>query len=100
MLKPDQEPSLLAPELDDTPTDLRDRVGRAIYEKPGTDADWSSLSEERREPWRKDADRVIPLIAADYAAIVAEKLRAQEACQLLGAMVAALERKANEIACR
>jgi hypothetical protein len=60
---------------------LRDRVGRAIYEEPGTDADWYLLSEERREPWRKDADRVIAIVAADYAAVVAERNRAQRACE-------------------
>lgn len=69
---------------------LRDRVGRALYEEPGGNADWSSLSEERREPWRKDADRVIPIIAADYAAVVAEKRRAQEACELMGKRMAEL----------
>ena len=71
--------------------ELRDRVGRAIYEEPGTDADWSSLPDDRREQWRRDAARVIPLIAADYAAIVAEKRRAQEACELMGARIAELE---------
>lgn len=57
---------------------LRDLVGRALYEKPGGNRDWYLLSEERREPWRKDADRIIPIIAADYAAIKAEKDRAQK----------------------
>lgn len=70
---------------------LRDRVGRAIYEEPGTDCDWYQLSEDRREPWRKDADRVIPIIAADYAAVVAEKRRAQEACEAMGMRIAELE---------
>lgn len=51
---------------------LRDRVGRAIYEceeeRGNTDRpDWYSLSEERREPWRKDADRAIEVINADRA---------------------------------
>jgi len=38
---------------------LRDRVGRVLYEEPGKNCDWYKLSEERREPWRKDADRAI-----------------------------------------
>lgn len=37
---------------------LRDRLGRAIYEENSL-SDWYSLSEEWREPWRKDADRVL-----------------------------------------
>ena len=69
---------------------LRDLVGRALYEEPGTDCDWSKLPDERREPWRKDADRVIPIIAADYAAVMAEKRRAQEACELMGATISEL----------
>lgn len=71
---------------------LRDRVGRALYEEPGSNCDWSKLTEDRREPWRKDADRVIPLIAAEYAAVVAEKLRAQEACEQMGARISEMER--------
>ena len=62
---------------------LRDRVGRAIYEKPGSDCDWYSLPEDRREPWRKDADRIIPIVVADYAAIKAERDRAQKTCEQL-----------------
>ena len=49
---------------------LRDRVGRALYEEPGLDRDWYLLSEDRREPWRKDADRLIPIVHQDSAAIV------------------------------
>lgn len=41
---------------------LRDLVGRALYEEPGQNLDWYLLSEERREPWRLDADRVIPIV--------------------------------------
>lgn len=41
---------------------LRDRIGRVLYEEPGHERDWYSLSEERREPWRKDADRVIAVL--------------------------------------
>jgi hypothetical protein len=41
---------------------LRDRVGRALYEEPGKGLDWYALSEERREPWRKDADRVLAIL--------------------------------------
>lgn len=59
---------------------LRDQVGRALYEE-GCGRDWSSLSEERREPWRKDADRIIPIVQQDYAAVVAERDRAQRACE-------------------
>lgn len=46
---------------------LRDIAGRAIYDveeeanNPNR-PDWYSLSEERREPWRKDADRVLRAI--------------------------------------
>jgi hypothetical protein len=44
---------------------LRDRVARALYEEPGHKADWDKLSEERREPWRKDADRIIPIVQSE-----------------------------------
>lgn len=37
---------------------LRDVAGRALYEEDGVRNDWYSLSEKRREPWRRDADRV------------------------------------------
>jgi hypothetical protein len=60
---------------------LRDRVGRAIYEEPGSDCNWYELSDERREPWRRDADRVIPIVQADYGAVTAERDRAQQACE-------------------
>lgn len=72
-------------------TQLRDQVARALYEEPGSGADWLSLSEERRELWRKDADRIIPIISADYAAITAEKFRAQEACTQMGRRIVAME---------
>lgn len=42
---------------------LRDRIGRVLYEEPGLDRNWYELSEERREPWRKDADRVIAILS-------------------------------------
>lgn len=38
---------------------MRDVIGRALYEEPPLDRNWYDLSEERREPWRQDADRVI-----------------------------------------
>ena len=44
---------------------LRDRIGRALYEEPdarGRTPDWYALAEERREPWRQDADRVIAML--------------------------------------
>lgn len=63
---------------------LRDQVGRALYEEPGSNADWYALSEERREPWRRDADRIIPIVHSDYAVVTAERDRAQEACEQLG----------------
>jgi hypothetical protein len=64
---------------------LRDQVGRALYEETATvSPDWSSLSEERREPWRKDADRIIPIVQADYSAVLAERNRAQSACEQMG----------------
>ena len=40
---------------------LRDQIGRALYEEPGHSGDWYELSEDRREPWRLDADRIIPI---------------------------------------
>ena len=40
---------------------LRDQIGRALYEEPGHNGDWYKLSEDRREPWRRDADRIIPI---------------------------------------
>jgi hypothetical protein len=70
---------------------LRDRVGRALYEEPGKNLNWYLLSEEKREPWRKDADRVIPIITADYAAVKAEKNRAHRACEQLGAVIDSME---------
>lgn len=70
---------------------LRERVGRAIFEEPGLEGSWSRMSDDRREPWRKDADRVIPLIAAEYAAVMAEKFRAQQACEQMGARITELE---------
>jgi len=48
---------------------LRDRAGRAIFENTPGKMDWYSLSEERREPWRKDADLVLEM--AGYANLVA-----------------------------
>ena len=41
---------------------LRDIIGRTLYEEPGLDLDWYQLSEDRREPWRKDADRIADVI--------------------------------------
>lgn len=38
---------------------LRDVLGRILYEEGDERNDWYSLSEERREPWRLDADRVL-----------------------------------------
>ena len=38
---------------------LRDIIGRALYEEPPLDRDWDTLSEDQREPWRKDAERVV-----------------------------------------
>ncbi len=43
----------------------RDRVGQAIYEETGLIRPWSGveawdkLPDERKEPWRRDADRAI-----------------------------------------
>lgn len=47
---------------------LRQIVGRAIYEVDeeignATRPDWYSLSMERREPWMRDADRVLRAIS-------------------------------------
>jgi hypothetical protein len=47
---------------------IRDQIGRALYEEPGHDLDWYALSEERREPWRLDADRVIPIAQEHFSA--------------------------------
>jgi len=44
-----------------------------------------------------DADRIIPIIAADYAAVVAEKRRAQEACEAMGMRIAELEALQSDI---
>lgn len=49
---------------------MRDVIGRVLYEEPGISRDWYSLSEERREPWRQDADRIIdvlPIMADHFA---------------------------------
>lgn len=40
-------------------TAILDRVGRALYEEPGYPREWSSLSNDRREPWMQDAARAI-----------------------------------------
>lgn len=48
---------------------LRDVIGRAIYAEPldwHNDADWYDLSEELREKWRCDADRVITALLAHW----------------------------------
>lgn len=60
---------------------LRDRVARALYEEEGIRDDWDTLPGDRREPWRKDADRIIPIVQADHAATLAERDRAQQACE-------------------
>ena len=47
---------------------VRDIIGRALYEEPPTNGDptpnWYALSEEKREPWRQDADRVVAAVIA------------------------------------
>lgn len=45
---------------------LRDQIGRSLYEEghAAERADWYSLSEVRREPWRADADRCLSHFAA------------------------------------
>jgi hypothetical protein len=63
---------------------LRDRIGRAIYEEPGHGLNWYSLSEEKREDWRRDADRVIAQLNEEYAQQSTDarniKDRLREAC--------------------
>ena len=54
---------------------LRDRVGRAIFEEPmrpgrGLPDSWYDLPEEKREPWRQDADRAIAVAVADLVELV------------------------------
>jgi hypothetical protein len=44
---------------------LRDQIGRVLYEEGGVRSDWHLLSEARREPWRKDADRVTAMLMRD-----------------------------------
>lgn len=42
---------------------LRDRIARAIYEDPRQGPSvWYELSEDRREYWRADADRVLVVL--------------------------------------
>lgn len=48
---------------------LRDLIGRAIYEEPGRGLNWYLLSEERREPWRRDADRVLNALKSDLSSL-------------------------------
>lgn len=56
--------------MDQVSEPLRDQIGRALYEEPGRSLNWYELSEERREPWRQDADRVLLVIAkADLCAL-------------------------------
>lgn len=46
---------------------LRDQIGRALYEEPGRTLNWYALSEQKREPWRLDADRVLKVIEGSFA---------------------------------
>lgn len=47
---------------------LRDVIGRAIYSEDNPLlSDWYTLSETRREPWRKDADRVIAALLSHWS---------------------------------
>lgn len=41
---------------------LRDLIARAIFEEPGADLDWQTVSNARREPWRNDAERAIEVV--------------------------------------
>lgn len=43
---------------------MRDLLARAIYEEPKNTESYYNLSEERREPWRQDADRIIDELAS------------------------------------
>lgn len=43
----------------------RDLIGRVLYEEPAMGRDWYEMSEQSREPWRRDADRVIIAIGGD-----------------------------------
>lgn len=48
---------------------LRDIIGNAIFTQPPTSAsEWYEKSSERREGWRKDADRVIDALWIDAVA--------------------------------
>lgn len=77
---------------------LREKVARALYEEPGrARRNWDDYPLHHREHWLADADRIIPIIAADYAAVVAEKRRAQEACQQMGMRIAELEALQTDI---
>jgi len=60
---------------------LRDRIGRVLYEEPGRGLDWYSLSEERREPWRKDADRVLAEINRQPETDPDSEMIADEDCE-------------------
>lgn len=45
---------------------LRERVARALYEEGWNEGaekrEWAALAAEKRDPWLRDADRVIPIV--------------------------------------
>lgn len=58
--------------------DIREAIARAIYECPkddGTTDDWNALSEERRQPWLGDADRVLAVVKESMTTDSAESRR-------------------------
>lgn len=61
---------------------LREKVARALYEEPGrARRNWDDYPIHHQEHWLADADRIIPIVAADYTATVAERDKAQRACE-------------------
>lgn len=58
---------------------LRDRIGRVLYEEPGQRrGSWSGLSPERQAPWLADADRIMAVIAPALTAAEQTSKRAAE----------------------
>ena len=67
---------------------LRDQIGRVLYEEAETETifrplrvDWYKLNEYRREPWRRDGDRVLEVM---HTHLLASKTEIEEAADAIG----------------
>jgi hypothetical protein len=73
---------------------LRDQIGRVLYDESIISSrNWYELSEERREPWRLDADRVLVVlkrVTDDHRALAKEIYQTKRHLGELGMIEAAL----------